>query len=86
MFRVLVEGADLKPVRTVYSPDGLKVYRTPDDAACVALQARHLQSTLMILPDRALNSSAGMRHESTGNRPDKLSRHTHSAPDSHVYA
>lgn len=40
VFRVLVGGADLRPVRTVYSPDGLKVYRTPDDAACVALQAR----------------------------------------------
>ena len=41
VFRALVEGAGLGPVRTVYSPDGLKVYRTPDDTACVALQAGH---------------------------------------------
>ena len=46
VFRVLVDGADLKPVRTVYSLDGLKVYRTPDDAACVALQARQTPHTL----------------------------------------
>ena len=42
---MLAADAELRPVRTTVSPDGLKVYNTADRQACVALQAGRLSAS-----------------------------------------